>query len=85
MTDQRPPRLLDSLFRTDRMRAAFSDEARLQGMLDFEAALAKVQAALGVIPSGGRERDSTPVRRRPFRCRRACARNGDGRESSRFP
>ena len=51
MTDQRPPRLLDSLFRTDRMRAAFSDEARLQGMLDFEAALAKVQAALGVIPA----------------------------------
>jgi 3-carboxy-cis,cis-muconate cycloisomerase len=33
------------------MRAAFSDRARLQGMLDFEAALAKAEAALGLIPT----------------------------------
>src|SRR6266508_4555061 len=51
MTDDRSPRLLDSLFRTDAMRAVFSDEARLQGMLDFEAALARAQGALGVIPA----------------------------------
>ena len=43
-------RLLDPLFRTDAMRDIFSDQARLQGMLDFEAALARTQARLGAIP-----------------------------------
>ena len=42
--------LLDPLFRTDAMREIFSDHGRLQGMLDFEAALARAQARLGVIP-----------------------------------
>jgi 3-carboxy-cis,cis-muconate cycloisomerase len=39
------------LFGTPEAASAFSDAARLQGMLDFEAALARVQAALGVIPA----------------------------------
>ncbi|MBI3527038.1 MAG: 3-carboxy-cis,cis-muconate cycloisomerase [Betaproteobacteria bacterium] len=43
-------RLLDPLFRTDAMREIFSDRGRLQGMLDFEAALARAEARLGVIP-----------------------------------
>ena len=43
-------RFLDPLFRTDAMRAIFSDRGRLQGLLDFEAALAKAEARLGVIP-----------------------------------
>lgn len=43
-------RLLDPLFTTDRMRAVFSDRGRLQGMLDFEAALARAEARAGVIP-----------------------------------
>ncbi|MFX8860513.1 3-carboxy-cis,cis-muconate cycloisomerase, partial [Acinetobacter baumannii] len=30
--------------------AAFADLARLQGMLDFEAALARAEARLGLIP-----------------------------------
>lgn len=34
------------------MRSVVADEARLQRMLDVEAALARAQAALGVIPSG---------------------------------
>ena len=42
--------LLDPLFRTDAMREIFSDRGRLQGMLDFEAALAMAEARLGVIP-----------------------------------
>jgi 3-carboxy-cis,cis-muconate cycloisomerase len=33
------------------MRAIFEDRARLQRMLEFEAALARAQAALGVIPT----------------------------------
>lgn len=32
------------------MRAIFSDQGRLQGMLDFEAALARAQASIGFIP-----------------------------------
>ena len=36
--------LLDPLFRDSAMREVFSDRGRLQGMLDFEAALARVQA-----------------------------------------
>jgi 3-carboxy-cis,cis-muconate cycloisomerase len=38
------------LFGTEPMRALFSDRARLQFMLDVEAALARVQARLGIIP-----------------------------------
>ena len=44
-------RLLDPLFTTDPMRAVFSDRGRLQGMLDFEAALARAEAHAGVIPA----------------------------------
>jgi 3-carboxy-cis,cis-muconate cycloisomerase len=41
---------LDPLFTTDAMRAVFSDRGRLQGILDFEAALATVEARCGIIP-----------------------------------
>jgi 3-carboxy-cis,cis-muconate cycloisomerase len=43
--------LLDSLFRVPEVDAALSDHARLQGMLDFEAALARAEASCGVIPN----------------------------------
>ena len=42
--------MLDALFRTDAVREIFSDRARLQGMLDFEAALARATARAGLIP-----------------------------------
>lgn len=51
MNPQEPPRLLDRLFMSDRMREIFSDRRRLQEMLHFEAALARAEARLGVIPS----------------------------------
>lgn len=38
------------LFSTAEMHAVFADEARLQRMLDVEAALARAQAGLGLIP-----------------------------------
>ncbi len=44
-------RLLDPLFRTERMAAVFSDGGRVQGMLDFEAALARAEARVGAIPA----------------------------------
>jgi 3-carboxy-cis,cis-muconate cycloisomerase len=43
--------LLDPLFGSAAMNEVFSDSARLQRMLDFEAALAKAEAACGVIPT----------------------------------
>ena len=45
------PHLLGPLFTSDAMAAVFSDAARLQAMLDFEAALAKAEASIGLIPS----------------------------------
>jgi len=43
--------LLDPLFRWDAVDQHFSDRARLQGMLDFEAALARAEVSTGVIPA----------------------------------
>ena len=43
--------MLDPLFTTDAMREVFSDRARVQRMLDFEAALARAEASVGVIPA----------------------------------
>src|SRR5262249_49478908 len=41
----------DPLFRAEAMRRVFSDDSRLQGILDSEAGLARVQARLGIIPT----------------------------------
>ena len=43
--------MLDPLFRWEAVGKLFCDEACLQGMLDFEAALACAEASAGVIPS----------------------------------
>jgi 3-carboxy-cis,cis-muconate cycloisomerase len=43
------------IFSTAAMRRAFSDENRVQRYLDFEAALARVQARLGIIPARAAE------------------------------
>ena len=43
--------LLGPLFAGDAMTAAFNDRARLQAMLDFQAALARAEAAVGLFPA----------------------------------
>jgi 3-carboxy-cis,cis-muconate cycloisomerase len=43
------------LYGADDMRAVFDDRASLQRMLDVEAALARVQARLGIIPEAAAE------------------------------
>ncbi len=43
--------LFDAYFTQPAMRAIFSDHGRVQGMLDFEAALARAEAGVGVIPA----------------------------------
>jgi 3-carboxy-cis,cis-muconate cycloisomerase len=42
--------LLDALFRYDALDKLFTDEARIQGMLDFEAGLARAEAKCGIVP-----------------------------------
>lgn len=42
--------LIDLLFSTPKMSAAFSPEAHVRGMLAFEAALARSEARAGIIP-----------------------------------
>ena len=43
--------MLEMIFTTDVMRTVFADGTRLQRMLDFEAALARAEAASDVIPT----------------------------------
>ena len=55
-----PSSLIDSavfrdIFSTEAMRRVFSDENRIQKYLDFEAALARAQARLGIIPNEAAE------------------------------
>lgn len=45
-----PARLIDSLATTDALSEIFSDRSVVQAMLDFEIALARVEARLGIIP-----------------------------------
>lgn len=47
--------LLDGLFATPAMARLFDDRARLQAMLDFEAALARAEAACGIVPAAAAE------------------------------
>ncbi|AYC32440.1 3-carboxy-cis,cis-muconate cycloisomerase [Pseudomonas cavernae] len=42
--------LFDAYFTQPAMRAIFCDRGRVQGMLDFEAALARAEARVGLIP-----------------------------------
>lgn len=43
--------LFDAYFTAPAMRAIFCDAGRVQGMLDFEAALARAEARVGLIPA----------------------------------
>ena len=52
MSARRPQRLLDELFATEEMHAIYSDQSRLQGMLDFEAALARAESSVGLFSEG---------------------------------
>ena len=50
MTLRTSNQLFDAYFTADSMADVFCDQGRLQGMLDFEAALARAQAQVGLIP-----------------------------------
>ena len=46
-----PSALLTTLISSAAMRAILDDRARLQRMLDFEVALARAEAAVGIVPA----------------------------------
>ena len=58
--------LLDPLFRSAAIGLVFSDRSTLQGMLDFEAALARAEARIGVIPQAAASAISTKCRAELF-------------------
>jgi 3-carboxy-cis,cis-muconate cycloisomerase len=49
-------RLAESLATTDEFAELFSDESVLQAMLDFEAALARAEASVGIMPQAAAEK-----------------------------
>ena len=67
------------------MRAVCDDAATLQNMLDFEAALARAEAATGVIPDGAAEADRESLQGRPNSISRHWPRPRHGPAISRFP
>ena len=56
--------ILGTLYGSDAMRAVFDERAYFQRMLDVEAALARVQARLGIIPAEAAEAITRAARRR---------------------
>ncbi|MDL5595763.1 3-carboxy-cis,cis-muconate cycloisomerase [Pseudomonas kribbensis] len=51
MTQRPGNQLFDAYFTAREMREVFCDQGRVQAMLDFEAALARAEARVGVIPA----------------------------------
>lgn len=51
MTQRPGNQLFDAYFTAHGMREVFCDQGRVQAMLDFEAALARAEARVGLIPS----------------------------------
>ena len=64
--------LFRDIFGSADMRRVWSDEFRTQKYLDWEAALARAEAAVGIIPprSGGRDHPRLPSREHRFRALR---------------
>jgi 3-carboxy-cis,cis-muconate cycloisomerase len=54
-----PVRLIDSLASTEPVAEIFSDRSILQAMLDFEVALGRAEARLGIIPQAAAEAIAT--------------------------
>ena len=60
--------LLDPLFRSPAVDAVFSDRSTLQGMLDFEGALARAEARVGIIPEAAAAAITKDCRAELFDC-----------------
>jgi 3-carboxy-cis,cis-muconate cycloisomerase len=60
--------LLDPLFRSPAVDEVFSDRSTLQGMLDFEGALARAEARVGIIPQTAASAITAKCRAELFDC-----------------
>ena len=76
--------LLAPLFSSAAMRAVCDDAAYLQHMLDFEAALARAEAAVGVIPASAVGADRKGLQGRGIRYSPRWPRPRRGAAISRF-
>jgi 3-carboxy-cis,cis-muconate cycloisomerase len=61
-----PVRLIDSLASTEPLAELFSDNSILRAMLEFEVALARVEAKLGIIPCAAAEAIASASDPSPF-------------------
>ena len=59
-----PVRLIESLATTEPLADLFSDDSVLRAMLDFKAALARVEGRLGIIPRTARSISNSGCRTR---------------------
>ena len=79
--------LLEPLFGSLEACALFNDRARIKGMLDFEAALARAEARTGVIPASAAPTIAKQCRPELFdmtELARGTARAGKDRKSTRL-
>ena len=70
-----PVRLIDSLATTEPLAEVFSDRSVLQAMLEFEVALARVEARLKIIPQAAAEVIATVADSRSIRHRCSVSRH----------
>src|SRR5438552_18920191 len=61
-------RLIESLATTEPLAEVFSDASVLQSMLDFEAALARAQAGLGIVPQAAADAITSAAKADAFDC-----------------
>ncbi|MGA8152070.1 MAG: 3-carboxy-cis,cis-muconate cycloisomerase [Terriglobales bacterium] len=61
-----PARLIESLATTEPLAELFSDQSVLQAMLDFEVALARAEARVGVVPQAAAEHIAAVARAGDF-------------------
>jgi len=61
-----PARLIESLATTEALADLFSDESLLQAALDFESALARAQARLGLVPQAAARAISKAAKAKNF-------------------
>src|SRR5262249_18782332 len=59
-------RLIESLATTEQLAEVFSDTSILEAMLDFEVALARAEARLGIVPKSAADRIRAAARASEF-------------------
>jgi 3-carboxy-cis,cis-muconate cycloisomerase len=60
------PRLIEGLATTEPLAEVFSDISVLEAMLDFEVALARAEARVGIVPKSAADRIAAAARAREF-------------------